>query len=77
MSQTEEDLQAMKPCYDGKATVLPVCSLCNQVPAQGIRGVIRVRKAWLCQTCELEITLLEVGSAEYGVMLEKIKRVWK
>lgn len=60
-----------------KASILPVCSICNRVPAKGIKGVTRVGKAWLCHTCELEITMLEVGTIEYSAMLEKIKRVWK
>jgi len=77
MIQTEEDRQAMKPCYGGKTTVLPVCSFCNQVPAQGIKGGIKVGKAWLCQACELKIMLAEVGSSDYEIMLEKIKRVWR
>jgi hypothetical protein len=77
MSRSKKDPQAMENSQRAGAAVLPVCSICNQVPELGIRGVIRVGKAWLCQTCELEITLLEVGSAEYGVMLKKIKKVWE
>ena len=60
-----------------KAMVLPVCSICNNVPLQGIRGVIRVGRAWICMACEQEITDLEVGSPKYGVMIEKLRRVWK
>lgn len=77
MSRSEKDPQAMENNHRAGAAVLPVCSICSEVPELGIRGVIRVGKAWLCQTCELEITLLEVGSAEYGVMLKKIKKVWE
>lgn len=60
-----------------KGLVLPVCSICNQVPSQGIRGVIRVGRAWICWNCEQEIMDLEIGSPKYGVMLEKLRRVWK
>lgn len=77
MSNLKNGSEGVEISNGNKALILPVCSICNQVPAKGIKGVIRVGKAWLCQTCELEITLLEVGSTEYGVMLEKIKRVWK
>ena len=76
MNQTEEDRQAMKPCYGDKATVLPVCSFCSQVPAQGIKGGIKVGKAWLCQACELKIILSEIGSNDYMILLEKIRKVW-
>ena len=77
MNQTEENRQVMKPCYAGKAIVLPVCSFCSQVPAQGIKGGIKVGKAWLCEACELKIMLTEVGSSDYEILLEKIRRVWR
>lgn len=60
-----------------QAVILPVCSMCNRVPRQGIKGVIRVGKAWICLACEQEILRLEVGSPDYGVMLKKIRKVWK
>jgi len=77
MNQTKGNMQALKPCYGDKATVLPVCSFCNHVPAQGIKGGIKVGKAWLCQACECKIILTEVGSSDYKIMLQKIKKVWK
>lgn len=55
--------------------LLPVCSICNQVPKQGIRGVIRVGRAWICRDCEQKIMLLEVGSPDYGIMVEKMRSV--
>ena len=73
MNRSEKDQIPM----ENRATVLPVCSFCGNVPAVGIKGVIRVGKAWLCQACEWKIVMLEVGSTEYGTMLEKIRRVWK
>lgn len=60
-----------------KGNILPVCSICNQVPDLGIKGVIRMGKAWICLACEQEIIHLEVGSPGYGLMIEKIRRVWK
>jgi hypothetical protein len=62
---------------DGQAMLLPVCDFCNQVPEQGIKGVMRVGKAWLCQACESRIIQMEVGSPDYEVMLEKMKNIWK
>jgi superfamily II helicase len=61
----------------GLAVVLPRCCVCNQVPAEGIKAVIRVGNAWICNQCEQEIVQLEVGSPDYGVILDKIRRVWK
>lgn len=60
-----------------KGNVLPVCSICNQVPEMGIRGIIKIGRAFICQLCEQEILCLEVGSPDYGIMIEKIRRVWK
>ncbi len=59
------------------AIILPICSICNQVPAEGIGGVIRVGKAWICSQCEQEIVNLEVGSPKYGLILDKIRKVWR
>ncbi len=60
-----------------QAMILPVCSICSRVPIEGISGVIRVGRAWICRSCEQEIMDLEVGSPKYGVMIERIRRVWK
>jgi len=77
MNQSKKGVQAIETRKGGKATVLPVCSFCNQVPEQGIKGVMRVGKAWLCQACETKIMLLEVGSADYEIMIDKMRNVWK
>lgn len=60
-----------------KENILPVCSICNQVPSLGIKGVIKVGRAWICWECEQDIMLLEIGSPGYGVMIEKIRSIWK
>lgn len=73
----ENDTDANDVTGANKAILLPVCSFCGQVPERGIKDIIKVGKAWLCLTCEGEITSLEVGSPDYGIMLEKIKRAWK
>lgn len=77
MSQTKTATLLKKKRYSDKAMLLPICSICNRVPVQGIKGVMRVGKAWLCQTCESEILQMEVGSADYKNMLEKIRSVWR
>ncbi|CFY01121.1 Sigma-G inhibitor, Gin [Syntrophomonas zehnderi OL-4] len=59
------------------ALILPLCNICGQVPSEGIRGVIKVGKAWICRECEQEIATLEVGSSQYGLIMNKIKKVWK
>lgn len=69
------DAQSNNEPYKGN--VLPVCSICNQVPELGIRGIIRIGRAFICRSCEQEILCLEVGSPDYGMMIEKIRRVWK
>lgn len=60
-----------------KGNVLPVCSICNQVPALGIGGIIKIGRVIICQACEQEILRLEVGSPGYDIMLEKMRKVWK
>jgi len=60
-----------------KGNVLPVCSICNQVPVLGIKGIIKIGRFFICPACEQEILCLEVGSPGYGTMIEKIRRVWK
>lgn len=59
------------------AIVLPVCYICGQVPDQGIRSVIKVGKALICLACEREIVNLEVGSSQYGLIMNKIKKAWR
>lgn len=77
MNQSEKGVQAIETMNGVKATVLPVCSFCSQIPKQGIKGVMRVGKAWLCQACETKIMLLEVGSTDYEIMIDKMRNIWK
>ncbi|MDD4803111.1 MAG: sigma factor G inhibitor Gin [Syntrophomonas sp.] len=59
------------------AIILPRCRICNQVPAGGIRGGIKINKAFICTPCEQEITNMDARSAEYRIIIEKIKRILK
>ncbi|HRX22454.1 MAG TPA: sigma factor G inhibitor Gin [Syntrophomonadaceae bacterium] len=77
MNRTKKSPPATGKCQRIGAVLLPVCSFCGEVPARGIKGVVRVGKAWLCQTCEGKIIRLEVGSNDYETMLAKMKRVWQ
>jgi hypothetical protein len=60
-----------------KAVLLPRCQICNQVPKDGIRGGIRVKRSFICTRCEQDITNVDVGSAYYQLILEKIKKILK
>ena len=77
MNRTKKSPPATEKCQRIGAVLLPVCSFCGEVPARGIKGVVRVGKAWLCQTCEAKIMMLDVESADYEVMIEKMKKVWR
>lgn len=57
--------------------LLPRCYFCGEVPPGGIRGGIKVKKAFICIKCEKEIVSLQVGAPGYHELLEKIKRVLK
>lgn len=57
--------------------LLPVCSICQQVPTAGIRGGMKIKKSFICQSCETEIVNLTVGSAHYAEILDKIKAIIK
>ncbi len=61
----------------GKAIILPRCRICNQVPKEGIRGGIKLKKAFICTHCEQEIANVDVGSENYQILLEKIKTILK
>jgi hypothetical protein len=60
-----------------KAIILPRCQICNQVPKDGIRGGFKLKKAFICTQCEQEIVDVDVASAYYQILLEKIKRILK
>lgn len=57
--------------------LLPRCYFCGEVPPGGIKGGIKVKKAFICVKCEKEIVALQVGAPGYDELLEKIKRVLK
>ncbi|SHG41611.1 Inhibitor of sigma-G Gin [Thermosyntropha lipolytica DSM 11003] len=62
---------------DRECKVLPCCCICGKIPAEGIRGVIKLKKAFICKKCEEEIVHLDIDSAQYEVVKEKIKKILK
>lgn len=60
-----------------RGVLLPRCIVCEQVPSGGIRGGIRVKKAFICTPCEQQLMQSDVGSIKYHIILEKIKQILK
>jgi len=60
-----------------KGILLPRCIMCGQVPQGGIRGGIRIKKAFICTPCEQQLIHSDVGSIKYQILLEKIKQILK
>ncbi len=63
-----------KPNYSG--CVVPRCSVCQQIPAAGICGGIKLGKAFLCQECETVLMQTPVGSNEYHRIMEGLRLVY-
>jgi hypothetical protein len=60
----------------GTGVLLPVCVVCEQTPAKGIAGGMVVSGQFLCDKCEQEIVKTQVGDSRYGLIKEKIKKLW-
>lgn len=60
-----------------RGTLLPRCLLCYMIPEKGIHGGIKVKKGFICKSCEKDIVNFEVGSKNYLYLLEKIKKLLK
>lgn len=60
-----------------RGNLLPRCTICNQVPREGIWGGIKLKKAFICTQCEQEIANADVSSNNYQILLEKIKGILK
>lgn len=57
--------------------LLPRCYFCNMVPEDGIRGGVKVKKAFICRKCEEAIVAMEVGSPGYNIVITKLKELFK
>lgn len=55
--------------------LLPCCSVCGQVPPEGIHGGIKIKKFFLCRECERTILTVEIGSPEYEKLMYKLKKM--
>lgn len=55
--------------------LLPCCSVCGQVPSQGIHGGIKLKNFFLCRECEWAILTAEVGSPDYEMLMDKLRNI--
>ena len=57
--------------------LLPCCSVCGQVPAQGIHGGLKLKNFFICRECEWAILTAEVGSPDYETLMDKLRKMVK
>lgn len=56
--------------------VVPICTLCNEVPEQGIRSGFFLRGVFICHDCEEElITDNSNKQDDYYLAMAKLKKV--
>lgn len=55
--------------------VLPVCLICNEVPAGGIRDGIKLKRGFICSHCEGSIIGMQPGSSEYEEVIGKLRAI--
>ena len=55
-----------------KRILLPRCCICNEVPAEGICGGMKIKRNFLCQKCE-EAIVTAYGTIDYNEILGRIK----
>lgn|GEM_PF-1507344 len=60
----------------GRGILLPRCYLCGNVPKGGIRGGVKIKKAFICEQCEQQIVSLQAGTSNYQNLIEEIKKIW-
>lgn len=60
-----------------KGLLLPRCSFCGNVPAEGIHGGLKLKRLFVCRECEREILTLEVGTPAYDELMKKIKSLYR
>lgn len=60
---------------DKVCKILPVCTICKEVPDKGIRDGIIIKRAFICSSCERKIVNLTVDSIEYENIVNKIKAI--
>lgn len=58
-----------------QGVLLPRCALCEQVPEGGIRCGVKVKKAFICDACQAELLVIDVGSQQYNRIVNKVRRI--
>jgi len=58
------------------SNLLPVCLVCGETPAGGIRGGIMILRKFLCHRCEDDITGLTLEHPRYEQVKEQLKKLW-
>ncbi|HEX3015260.1 MAG TPA: sigma factor G inhibitor Gin [Desulfobacteria bacterium] len=59
-----------------ETNLLPVCIICGQTPSLGIMDGVILKGKFLCSNCEQHILSLEVDSADYEQVVEKLRPIW-
>lgn len=59
------------------AKLFPVCAICERIPQRGIRGGIRLKKGFICCSCEVEIVGLSTEAYLYEQIKDRIKAMNK
>jgi len=57
--------------------LLPCCAICEQVPPEGIKGGIKIRRGFICSDCEKTIIGIDASSREYNRILLKIRAIMR
>lgn len=68
---------AFVPGEEKRGVLLPRCCICNEVPAGGISGGMKVKRNFLCQKCEGAIIRLTAESADYNEILRRLRALFK
>lgn len=65
-------------CQQGKASLLPHCMICGEIPERGIMDGIFIQGQFLCTACEQSIVTLDgdrVSREEYLAIAKKLKNL--
>ncbi len=57
--------------------LLPCCAICGEVPEDGICGVLKFGRRYICRGCEQKIISCDTGSKTYQEFIKLIKKIWK
>lgn len=78
MTKAGKPMEEKSADHNGSgAKLFPVCAICGQIPKKGIRGGIRLKKGFICSSCETEIVGLTTETYLYDQIKDKIKAIIK